>query len=79
MTVHSYHPGILEHGLADGCERCQAIAANPVDLLDDACLLELASRVHHHHHARSSAEAAAMSRIEDIIRRHAHLRRIGAA
>lgn len=32
MAMHSIHPSILEHGLADGCARCQELAANPTGL-----------------------------------------------
>lgn len=32
MSLHSVHPPILEHGLADGCPRCAELAAHPYGL-----------------------------------------------
>jgi hypothetical protein len=34
MASHSVHPDIHEHGLADDCERCAEIAAEPWKYLD---------------------------------------------
>ena len=41
---HGPHPSILEHGLADGCERCSEIAADPFIGLDDDNLRALILR-----------------------------------
>ena len=32
MASHTFHPPVLEHGLADGCDRCTELAANPLHL-----------------------------------------------
>ncbi len=34
MTVHAVHPDTHEHGLADDCDRCAELAADPVRTLD---------------------------------------------
>lgn len=44
MTMHSFHPDMHEHGLADGCERCAEHAADPVRGLDDLNLIALVER-----------------------------------
>lgn len=34
MASHDPHEDISTHGLADGCERCDEIAGNPIAFLD---------------------------------------------
>lgn len=32
MAAHEYHPDTHEHGLADGCARCDELATRPLEL-----------------------------------------------
>ena len=32
MATHTVHPDVREHGLADGCERCDELAGQPLEL-----------------------------------------------
>lgn len=36
-TVHTLHPDIHDHGLADGCPRCEELASHPAALDRHAC------------------------------------------
>lgn len=35
MASHDYHPDTHEHGLADGCARCDELATRPLELDDE--------------------------------------------
>ena len=79
---HGPHPSILEHGLADGCERCSEIAADPFVGLDDETLRLLVWRTAEWmtdtEFPRSAAERTAMHVVEKHLVRQRHLGRIGA-
>lgn len=44
MATHSLHNPVHTSGLADGCPRCDEIAAQPFDALDDDNLAQLIAR-----------------------------------
>lgn len=44
MSTHAAHPLVIQHGLADGCDRCAEIAADPIANLDSANLKDLLVR-----------------------------------
>jgi hypothetical protein len=60
--MHSIHPPILEHGLADGCPRCEVLGAYPHGLDPDNAY-ELHRRYEAGLEPRSLAEAAALATI----------------
>lgn len=60
MSMHTFHPFSHEHGLADGCPRCEEHATHPFESLDRHNLSELIRRVKENLPARSRAEADAM-------------------
>lgn len=60
MSMHSVHPPILEHGLADGCPRCEVLGAYPHGLDRDNAN-ELIRRYEAGLEPRSKAEAAAFA------------------
>jgi len=70
---HRPHPGILEHGLADGCPRCSEIAADPVLGLDNDTLADLIGRTRRWmcdtDWPRSGCEHTAMVKVAYIIDR----------
>lgn len=69
MTVHIFHPDTHEHGLFDGCPRCEEHAQDPLLSLDTRNLVLLAERVRNGESARSENERLAMERIERAIAR----------
>lgn len=60
MTVHSYHPDVHEHGLQDGCPRCDEHANDPFLALDSVMIANLIERVNERHEPRSDNEQRAM-------------------
>ena len=80
MSSHGPHPSILEHGLADGCERCAEIACDPFAGLDDTNLILLVNRTRGSMaFPRTDTEAIAMRNIATTLVRVRQLQRIGAA
>jgi hypothetical protein len=81
MTVHSYHPDTHEHGLADGCERCAELAADPFAGLDDENLRLLAGRavlwMRDEVYPRSQNEALALRAVERALTAARRLERAG--
>ena len=75
--THGPHSGILEHGLADHCERCDEIAANPFVGLDNNNLRELAVRAFAGEPARSGNEQTAMSAVRSAALAVKVLRNLG--
>lgn len=79
--THSRHPSIQDAGLADGCERCGELAADPFDL-DDESLSVLVARTRQWMRdeagsfPRSENEGIAMRSIERLIVRVNRLRRV---
>ena len=68
MSVHTDHPDIKSHGLADGCPRCAEHAARPFDGLDNTNLGALVTRVLYlGSRARSGAEGEALRQVEEAI------------
>lgn len=45
MPSHGPHPDLHLHGLADGCDRCEEIAAAPWKYLDQADLAVIVKKV----------------------------------
>lgn len=81
MSVHNRHPSIREHGLADGCERCDEHAANPFNTLDDENLRALVNLtlawMGDQDMPRSRAELKAMRVVEQAVRYARVLNRLG--
>lgn len=77
MSTHSPHPPILEHGLADGCERCEEIAQDPFASLDDANLGIILALAQDGSRARSHNEWVAMQEVETVLIRYRRLQRLG--
>ena len=83
MSSHGPHPLILVHGLADGCERCLQIAADPFAGLDPDNLETLVERTRswlgndEEGWPRSDAECVAMREIEKAITRAYQLAAMG--
>ena len=83
MSSHGPHPLILVHGLADGCERCLQIAADPFAGLDPDNLETLVRRTKRwmrdecDSFPRSDAERIAMGVMETALRRTFQLNRMG--
>lgn len=81
--THVAHPRIIEHGLVDGCPRCEEIAADPFADLDDENLAELVARTRRWMvdgaASRSDAELRAMRAVEMVLVGTGRLERIGAA
>ena len=70
MSVHTFHPDSHEHGLADGCPRCEEHAAHPFESLDQRNLRVLIARERDGLPPRSENEARAME-IVGTVRRQA--------
>lgn len=72
MSVHTLHPSIREHGLADRCLRCAEHAHDPLAGLDDDNLRALIVRtiawMDDEEFPRSDVEGFAMRNIEGHIR-----------
>jgi hypothetical protein len=70
-ATHVAHPHIINHGLADGCERCAEIAADPIANLDDKNLIDLINRTimwrGDKEFPRSDNELRAMREMEKIL------------
>jgi hypothetical protein len=77
VSTHTFHPDTYEHGLADGCPRCDEHAAHPLESLDSRNLRALIDRVLAHASARSDNEAKAMNIIRDAGRRWERIHRVG--
>ena len=81
--THIAHPRIVEHGLVDGCPRCEEIAADPFADLDDDNLADLVTRtrlwMEDGASPRSDAELRAMRTVETTLVGAKRLERIGAA
>lgn len=60
MASHTFHPDTHEHGLADGCPRCDEHAERPWVGLDAENLENLRDRIANALPARSDNEARAM-------------------
>jgi hypothetical protein len=65
MSVHSFHPDVHAHGLADDCPRCEEQSHNPLATLDAGMLRMLRERLAQGQSARSTAEARAMVSLSD--------------
>ena len=78
MSVHTFHPDIHEHGLADGCPRCEEIARDPVWLLDDMALRLLIERDAAGLSGRSRNEWGAICRIRNAMHSARALVKLGA-
>ena len=80
-AVHTPHPSISTHGLADGCERCAEMALDPWLTLDDGNLARLVERtiawMHDEEYPRSNAETVAMGFVEQTLVRVRILHRLG--
>ena len=80
--THDRHPLIEAAGLADGCDRCEEIAADPFSGLDDDNLRLLVERTRawmkDQEFPRSVNETTAMRITERTIVRCRRLKRIGA-
>lgn len=67
-TTHNLHPDTHEYGLADGCERCAEIAADPFVGFDDNNLAALVERtrqwINDREFPRSENEKIAMRLME---------------
>ena len=83
MAVHTLHPSIREHGLADDCLRCAEHAENPVLGLDDGNLLELVYRtirwMRDEDVARSDTELIAMRNLERHVVYARAMKRLGVS
>jgi hypothetical protein len=69
MSVHSPHEDIHEHGLADDCPRCAALAERWWDLDDEVLLslIALANDPLRHSRVRSQAEARAAANVLTVL------------
>jgi hypothetical protein len=80
-AVHTPHPSISTHGLADGCERCAEMALDPWLTLDDGNLARLVERtiawMHDEEYPRSENEKAAMRDVERTLVRVRAFNRLG--
>jgi len=78
---HGPHPLILDHGLADECDRCTEIAADPFLGLDDDNLAALIRRtlawMKDDEFPRSQTETDAMRVMEKTLVRVRHMERLG--
>ena len=78
---HGPHPLILDHGLADECDRCTEIAADPFLGLDDDNLAALIERtlawMRDEEFPRSQTETDAMRVMEKTLVRVRHMERLG--
>ena len=63
MSSHIYHPDMHEHGLADGCPRCEEHAMRPAASMDEGNLATLRYRIANNWPARSMNESAAMDNL----------------
>jgi hypothetical protein len=83
MAAHGPHPKIREAGLADGCERCGEMAADPLVHLDSDNLRELVRRtrawMRDQEFPRSENELIAMREVERLLVRMQHIARVEAA
>ena len=61
--MHAPHPDIATEGLADGCPRCEEIAANPVAQLDSEQILRLVLEQDY----RSTLDRVAAAKIRAIL------------
>jgi hypothetical protein len=70
---HNHHPAIQEHGLQDGCPRCDEIADNPWIGMDDDNLMLLVARTRawmkDQEYPRSDTENKAMRNTEQTLQR----------
>ena len=60
MSIHTIHPDTREHGLADGCPRCDEHAERPLDGLDNRNIEVLVDRIRQDLEPRSDNEATAI-------------------
>ena len=67
--MHTAHPDIATDGLADGCPRCEEIAANPVTQLDSEQILRLVLDQDY----RSTLDRVAAAKIRAILAEAAYV------
>lgn len=77
MTIHTQHPSISEHGLADGCPRCKEHGEHPFEGLDDTNIERLIDRIADEADSRSISEDNAMRVVGKAILRANALYRLG--
>ena len=81
MSSHGPHPRISDAGLADECERCHQIAADPFTNLDDDNLVAIIERtlawMKDDEYPRTKAETIAMRGVETTLVRVRHMERLG--
>lgn len=77
MTSHNHPVSIREHGLADGCPRCDEHAGSPFDGLDDNNMKQLVYRLANRTDSRSENEALAMAQVAKVMVRARNLLRNG--
>lgn len=74
--MHSFHPDVHTHGLADDCESCEAAAQDPWNLLDEQMLRALFARTVDRGGARSVPEATAIAEIRRTLHRFTQLAKL---
>lgn len=74
--THTTHEEIREHGLADGCPRCEEHAQDPFRSLDDGNLNELLIRAENDERPRSQNEGIAMNKVRDALQHEKRLARL---
>lgn len=68
--MHTAHPDVHDHGLADDCPRCAEQAEKPIRELDEKMLSELAALAVHRDRlmrGRSEAELVAAANVLNVL------------
>lgn len=77
VATHNHPTSIKEHGLADGCPRCDEHAEDPFLGLDDGNMEQLIDRLADRTDSRSANEGLAMARLARAMVRARNLYRNG--
>lgn len=77
MSTHNHPASIFQHGLADGCDRCDELADRPFDGMDDVNIGSLIDRIKDENFSRSMNEDNAMREVGRAMARASVMWRCG--